>query len=170
MLKCSDNSEDTWLLSSQVATMVLVQSERSTCMHYQICGGVCIVGCTSKNRSCNLSWQQAVCIWLACCGVREFVKKSAASAASPDHVKFQAVIKSAASAASLRGGRASGRFDHGLLFAFFGRASGQNIDKISDSGLLTLQYHLPACRQSQMPVTIACAWQSSQSPRTPKQR
>ena len=33
--------------------------------------------------------------------VREFVNKSAASAASPDHVKFQAVIKSAASAASL---------------------------------------------------------------------
>ena len=32
--------------------------------------------------------------------VREFVNKSAASAASPDYVKFQAVIKSAASAAS----------------------------------------------------------------------
>ena len=31
--------------------------------------------------------------------VREFVKKSAASAASLDYVKFQAVIKSAASAA-----------------------------------------------------------------------
>ena len=31
-------------------------------------------------------------------GVREFVNKSAASAASPDYVKFQAVIKSAASA------------------------------------------------------------------------
>ena len=38
---------------------------------------------------------------------------SVASAASPDYVKFQAVIKSAASAASLRGGRASGRLDHG---------------------------------------------------------
>ena len=37
-------------------------------------------------------------------GVRESVNKSAASAASPDYVKFQAVIKSAASAASLRGG------------------------------------------------------------------
>ena len=33
-------------------------------------------------------------------GDREFVDKSAASAASPDYVKFQAVIKSAASAAS----------------------------------------------------------------------
>ena len=33
--------------------------------------------------------------------VREFADKSAASAASPEYVKFQAVIKSAASAASL---------------------------------------------------------------------
>ena len=59
--------------------------------------------------------------------------KSAASAASPDYVKFQAVIKSAASAASLRGGRASGRLDHGFFCAIFGRASGQKIVKISDS-------------------------------------
>ena len=44
--------------------------------------------------------------------------KSAASAASPDYVNFQAVIKSAASAASLRGGRASGRLDHGLFSQF----------------------------------------------------
>ena len=43
--------------------------------------------------------------------VQESVNKSAASAASPEDVKFQAVIKSAASAASLRGG--SG-LDHGL--------------------------------------------------------
>ena len=48
--------------------------------------------------------------------VREFTKKSAASAASPDYGKFQAEIKSAASAASLRGGRASGRLDHGLFW------------------------------------------------------
>ena len=41
--------------------------------------------------------------------VRESANKSAASAASGDYVKFQAVIKSAASAASLRGGRASGQ-------------------------------------------------------------
>ena len=61
--------------------------------------------------------------------VREFANKSAASAASLDYVKFQAVIKSAASAASLRGGRASGRLDHGYLFAIFGRASGQKISK-----------------------------------------
>ena len=62
-------------------------------------------------------------------GVREFANKSAASAASPDYVNFQAVIKSAASAASPRGGRASGRLDHDFLFAMFGRASGQNIYK-----------------------------------------
>ena len=52
------------------------------------------------------------------CAVREFLNKSAASAASPDYVKFQAVIKSAASAASLRGGRASGRLDHSLFSQF----------------------------------------------------
>ena len=40
--------------------------------------------------------------------VRECVNKSAASAPSLDYVKFQAVIKSAASTASSRGGRASG--------------------------------------------------------------
>ena len=65
--------------------------------------------------------------------VRKFASKSAASAASPGYVKFRTVIKSAASAASLRGGRASGRLDHGLFFAIFGRASGQKIIKISDS-------------------------------------
>ena len=64
------------------------------------------------------------------------MNKSAASAASLDYVKFQAVIKSAASAASLRGGRASGRLDHGSFFAIFGRASGQKIVKISDSATL----------------------------------
>ena len=52
------------------------------------------------------------------------VNKSAASTASPDYVKFQAVIKSAASAASLRRGPASGQLDHGLFFAIFGRAYG----------------------------------------------
>ena len=55
----------------------------------------------------------------------ESANKSAASAASPDFVKFQAVVKSAASAASLRGGRTSGRLDHGFFLATFGRASGQ---------------------------------------------
>ena len=48
--------------------------------------------------------------------VREFANKSAASAASPDYVKFQAVIKSAATAAFLRAGRASGRLDHNFFF------------------------------------------------------
>ena len=51
--------------------------------------------------------------------VREFANKSAARAASPDYVEFQAVIKSAASAASLRGGRASGRLDHGFFVQFW---------------------------------------------------
>ena len=61
------------------------------------------------------------------------VLKSVACTASLDYVKIQAVIKSAASAASLRGGRASGRLDHGFFRATFGRASGQRIVKISDS-------------------------------------
>ena len=59
---------------------------------------------------------QTMCFLYA---VREFANKSAASAASPDYVKFQAVIKSAANAASLRGGRASGRLDHGMFFSYF---------------------------------------------------
>ena len=67
--------------------------------------------------------------------VRESVKKSAASAASPDYVKFQPVIKSAASPASLCGGRASGRLDHGIFFAFVGRASRPKIVKISDADI-----------------------------------
>ena len=46
------------------------------------------------------------------------MNKSAASAASLDYVKFQAVIKSAASAASLPGGRASGRLYHGVVSQF----------------------------------------------------
>ena len=50
--------------------------------------------------------------------VRECVNKSAASAASPDYINFQAVIKSAAGAACLRGGRASGRLDHVFFLLF----------------------------------------------------
>ena len=72
--------------------------------------------------------------------VREFANKSAASAASPDYVKFQAVIKSAASAASLRGGRASGRLDHGLFFAIFGRASGQKIVEKNEGQIAFLEH------------------------------
>ena len=52
-------------------------------------------------------------------GVRESAKKSAASAASPDYVKSQAVNKSAASAASLCGGRASGRLHRAFLRIFW---------------------------------------------------
>ena len=63
------------------------------------------------------------------------MNKSAASAVSPDCVKIEAVIKSAASTASLRGGRAGGRLDSGCLFASFGCASCQTIVIISDSAL-----------------------------------
>ena len=59
-----------------------------------------------------------------CYAVQESANKSAASTAYLDYVEFQAVIKSAACAASLRGGRASGRLDHGFVFAISGRASG----------------------------------------------
>ena len=58
------------------------------------------------------------------------MNQSAASAASLDSIKFQAVIKSAASAASLHGGCASGQLDH--VFFFFlivGRARGRKIVK-----------------------------------------
>ena len=57
--------------------------------------------------------------------VRESVNKSAASAASLDYVNFQAVIKSAASAASMRGGRASGRLDHGFFLQFLAALAAQ---------------------------------------------
>ena len=69
-------------------------------------------------------------------GVREFVNKSAASAASPGYIKFQAVIKSAASAASL--GEAALAADWITpFFLIFGRAGGQKIFKIFDNGLKT---------------------------------
>ena len=70
--------------------------------------------------------------------VREFANKSAASAASPEYVKFQAVNKSAASAGSLRGGRASGRLDHGYFSQFLAALAAkkkQTIIKISGSDL-----------------------------------
>ena len=52
----------------------------------------------SAKKSCKNEWKTKQ----ACFAVREFANKSAASAASLDSVKFQAVIKSAASAASQR--------------------------------------------------------------------
>ena len=61
--------------------------------------------------------------------VQEFVNKSAASAASPDYVKFQAVIKSAASAASPRGGRASGRLDHVFFSQLLAALAAKNAKK-----------------------------------------
>ena len=59
--------------------------------------------------------------------VQDSVNKLAASAASPGYVKFQAVIKSAASAASLRGGRASGRLDHGYVLHFLAALAAKEI-------------------------------------------
>ena len=61
--------------------------------------------------------------------VREFANKSAASAASPDYVKFQAVNKSAASAASLSRRPRWRPTGSRLFFVIFGRASGQKISK-----------------------------------------
>ena len=61
-----------------------------------------------RGRSTDLAASEVACCYIA---VQEFANKSAASAASLDYVKFQAVIKSAASAASLCGGRASGHLD-----------------------------------------------------------
>ena len=52
-------------------------------------------------------------------GAGEAVNKSAARAASLDYVKCLAVIKSAASAASMRGGGASGRLDHDSFLRIF---------------------------------------------------
>ena len=85
--------------------------------------------------------REASACWTRVCGDRESVNsvnKSAASTASPEYVKFRAVVKSAASAPAPRGGRTSDRTDHGLFFACFFRASGQKICKISDSVNLRL--------------------------------
>ena len=63
---------------------------------------------------------------------------SAANAASLDYVKFQAVLKSAASAASLHGGRASGRLDHIVFVQFLGALAPKSTKKIliiSDFGI-----------------------------------
>ena len=81
--------------------------------------------------------------------------KSAASAASPDYVKFQTVIKSAASAASPHRGRASGRLDHGDLFAIFGPASGPKIFKISDSAyFIAMRVQSSQCLTLQYPKVV----------------
>ena len=71
--------------------------------------------CHTKEKKCA---RDPLPTFQGLAAVREFVKKLAASAAFRNYVKFQAMIKSAASAASLRGGRASGRLDHGLFLQF----------------------------------------------------
>ena len=65
--------------------------------------------------------------------VREFVNKSAASAASLDYVKFQAVIKSAASAASLAEAALAADWITARFRTIFGRASNQKIAKNSQN-------------------------------------
>ena len=68
--------------------------------------------------------------------VREFVNKSAASAASLDYVKFQAVIKSAASAASLAEAALAADWITAFFLQFLGALAAkkyQKIIKISDS-------------------------------------
>ena len=67
---------------------------------------------------------------------RKILEKSLASAASPDSVKLQAVIKSAASAASLRRGRAGDRHFHGIFVAIVGRARSKTLVKTSDPVVL----------------------------------
>ena len=88
--------------------------------------------------------------YLTCvgCAVRESANKSAASAAFPDYVKSQTVIKSAASAASLRGGRASGRLDYNIFsLHFFAALAAKKYETLY---LLTfyigLLLHIPVCQ------------------------
>ena len=90
----------------------------------------------------------------------EAVNKSAAGAASLDYVKCHPVIKSGASAASLCGGHAGGRLDHGFFFAIFGCASGQKIVKILDSELGTYWCRQASCCHdsgSEQPKVVADA-------------
>ena len=88
------------------------------------------------------------------CAVREFVNKSAASAASGDYVKLQAVIKSAASAASLCGGRAGGRLDHGFFFGG-GSASARKIIKIMEKVPKSLKSRFdPKVKSAKMGLSI----------------
>ena len=85
-----------------------------------------------KNGERKLLQHQMRCNNMEGNAVREFANKSAASAASLDYVKFEAVINSAASAASLRGGRASNRLDHVFFPAFFGCVGGQKMKKMKE--------------------------------------
>ena len=61
------------------------------------------------------------------------MNKSAASGASPDYVEAQAAIKSAASAASLRGGRARGRFDQGFVLHFLAALAATALPKTNQN-------------------------------------
>ena len=96
--------------------------------------GMCCVTqtCLGITDICLTAGLPSESIWAfqgAPIAVREFANKSAASAASPDYIKFQAVIKSAASAASLHGDRASGRLDHGFFSQFWAALAAKKLQK-----------------------------------------
>ena len=87
--------------------------------------------------------------------VLESANESAASAASLDYVKFQAVIKSAASAASLRGGRASGRLDHGPFSQFLVALAAKKYQKIVKiSGSVSQNGFCPKVKSPKMGLSI----------------
>ena len=87
-------------------------------------------------------------------GAQESMNKSAASAASLDHVNLQAVNKSAASAASPKDPSAGplpgrSRLTHGSPFAIFGRASGQilqtnvkHIQKVQEKRFISRKFQI----------------------------
>ena len=89
------------------------------------------------------------------------VKKSAPSAASPDYVKFQAAIKSAASAASLRGGRASSRLDHDVFSQFLAALAAQR--SVEKKGKL-------ACTQKRSPSTPKRSPSTQREVQAPKRK
>ena len=87
-----------------------MKKSRNDCLFEPFDNHSSILGLARYNTSAKVR-----CSDSACNGVRESVNKLAASAASLDYVKFQAVIKSAASAASL----AEAALAADLITAFF---------------------------------------------------
>ena len=87
--------------------------------------------------------------------VREFANKSAASAASRDYVKFQAVIKSAASAASLAEAALAADWITAFFSQFLAALAAkqyQKIVKISDS--VPKKGFCPKVKSSKMGLSI----------------
>ena len=127
---CPCSQKCSWLVVVLTFDLTLKIQEKVSCS-LNVC--LCLMNGVQGRPFCALPIP--VHSPLSCYAVREFANKSAASAASPDYVKFQAVIKSAASAASLRGGRASGRLDHGYFVSQF-LARPKNSKKSSKSRTL----------------------------------